>query len=461
MLTLPLNDNVSNQMQRIEKTDKTDKTEDVEKTEETKNNENKYVLPEFPLTDKISENVYISKSITKMYVVKYLNSDDHAFMKEIELTNFLSQGPQFVFNHSDTAGTNAQIQKKRNICKLMCCCANDDALIDESDSESESKGISESLSESLIESLNEFEFELGSMNGSDEQNKEENDTFDSRYLCGFVMTKENEKENEKEKMRYLITEYSGKDMYDFVSDNKHGFTEMTIKIIFYQLVHAVNALHSLGFVHGDLSPENICVQGFQELEPKIQDTIEDRIFKIKIIDFAFALIHPESPYYDIYKKYENYEKVKIHNTHNTSEFITSMRRDLFDTEKCYLGKVFYMSPERFSAHTQDTVYCSYKDDVYALGIILYSFIFGTLPYRKPSEKSKVFRNVINGTWKRKLTKETYKPNHIIHRKHPGHRIAIDLIDKILKYESKRIGTNDILAHQWFDDVRDKIDFIYD
>ena len=72
-----------------------------------------------------------------------------------------------------------------------------------------------------------------------------------------------------------------------------------------------------------------------------------------------------------------------------------------------MGKVYYMSPERFSAHTQDTVYCSYKDDVYALGIILHSLVFGTLPYKRPSETNIFFKNVINGKWKKNLTKTNY------------------------------------------------------
>ena len=389
------------------------------------NMEKEYILLDgFPLKHPISENVYMSQVDTKKYVVKYLKFDDHAFIKEIEFIKFLNQvpGPQIIFDQKDIVNSN-----NTNLCELICkmgCCTRDDAVDDNVVDDNKK----------LLTNQNKIKY------------------FDSRYVYQYVTT------IEKDNMRYLVTEYSGGDMFDFIANNNKSFTERTIKRIFYDLVCAIKGFHELGLAHGDISLENVCIQ--EEIDEHQENEI-DRTFKIKVIDIAFAMVHPKSPYNEIYKKYEKYEYVKIYKTNNIREFPTGIHGHLMDEKNSYLGKVFYMSPERFEAQEYDVVYCSYKDDTYALGIILYSLIFGTIPYKKPSENNQNFKNIITGKWKKNLKEENYKQNHIAHKKHSGHQEVIDLIDKILKFESKRLTLIDILKHPWFNDIEEKFDFIYD
>ncbi len=388
----------------------------------------KYILPEYPLTEKLSENVYMSMINTKKYAIKFLNCNDQSLIKEIELIKFLNQspGPRIVFNQRESQTINNK-ENKKNFYDIFCgigYCTDDDAINDDA------------MKEELLEK--ELFIEHETMN--------DNNTFNSSHIYKYVTTIENDN------MRYLITEYSGKDMFNFVSDNEQSFTERTIKIIFYQLVCAINKLHGLGFVHADLSLENICLHDQKNQSDRPKKEI-DGIFNIKIIDIAFGMIHPNSPYYEIYKKNEKYEKVKIYNTNNIREFLTSIQKESFDSGNSYLGKILYMSPERMLSHTHDSLYCSYKDDTYALGIILYSLIFGLLPYKKPSKFDQNFRKIMSGKWKNNLKDCNYKSNHIKHKEYIGYKNVIDLIDRILKYETKRITTCDILDHPWFDDIR--------
>ena len=58
------------------------------------------------------------------------------------------------------------------------------------------------------------------------------------------------------KNQYLITEYYPNNLYDFVQKN---LPEKVIKNIIYQLIKAVNYLHSLNFIHRDIKPDNILI----------------------------------------------------------------------------------------------------------------------------------------------------------------------------------------------------------
>jgi serine/threonine protein kinase len=331
------------------------------------------ILEEYPLTKRIIENVYISTQGCKKYVVKYVENDNHEFVKEIELIKLLNQipGPDIAFN----ALNETQIRK-----------------------------------------------------------------FDSQYVYKYVTT------IEKENIRYLVTEYSGNDMCELIIHNTKSFTEKRMRQIFYDLVCGVKELHSMGIAHGDISPENICMQ----------EQVSKNGSTIKIIDMAFSLIHPKSPYNDIYKIFKECERVKIYDTKNVKELPTKVRRELFKTKTkgSFLGKIYYMSPERYMAQTTDTVYCAFKDDIYALGVILYLLNFGTIPYTEPWAENNKFKNIINGSWKRKLRIDNYLEKYKNHTKHSNHGMAIDLIDKILKNETERLTINEILSHPWLEKHND-------
>ena len=62
------------------------------------------------------------------------------------------------------------------------------------------------------------------------------------------------------------------DLFKFIRVNGGSLPEAVARIIFKQIVHAVNQVHNCGVLHRDLKPANIIVQ--------------PRDLKIKLIDFG-------------------------------------------------------------------------------------------------------------------------------------------------------------------------------
>jgi serine/threonine protein kinase len=110
--------------------------------------------------------------------------------------------------------------------------------------------------------------------------------------------------------------------------------------LFLQVCDAVHHGHQRGIVHRDLKPSNILV---------------DSNGRIRVIDFGVAKATD-----------------------------VDMRQAAVQTEfGQIIGSVQYMSPEQFDAdpHDIDT-----RSDVYALGLVLYELLSGTLPYTTDSGK---------------------------------------------------------------------------
>jgi calcium-dependent protein kinase len=126
---------------------------------------------------------------------------------------------------------------------------------------------------------------------------------------------------------YMVEEYcSGGDLFDYIQKEK-CFTEKKAKIIFKQLLSAVNHLHKKNIVHRDLKPENIVF-----IKTKNND-----IF-IKIIDFGAS--------------------------------ITFKGQNLSQE----LGTIYYIAPEVFMNNYNE------KADIWSCGIILYTMLCGHPPF---------------------------------------------------------------------------------
>jgi len=127
---------------------------------------------------------------------------------------------------------------------------------------------------------------------------------------------------------YLLFEYvEGKDLYDFLAEtNFEPLPEQEAKNLFRQIIKAVKHTHKKGFVHGDLKLENIMIT--KNLKPKL-------------IDFGFC-------------------------TEQSCKSIFN----------CYQGSLEYLSPEIL----QRKPYNGCKAEVWSLGVILYTLLFGEFPF---------------------------------------------------------------------------------
>jgi len=129
-----------------------------------------------------------------------------------------------------------------------------------------------------------------------------------------------------------------------------------------------------------------------------------------------------------------------------SELITKLKP--YTVVNDIYGKQYYISPERMCAHlksvkgktSRKSYYCSYKDDIYSLGIILFAMLSGDLPYKTPIESNYHFKDIISGEWKKSILYENFIKNNS--------RDVVDLIDKIIKPEKNRISLDQILNHRW-------------
>lgn len=121
-----------------------------------------------------------------------------------------------------------------------------------------------------------------------------------------------------------------RELYTQYQNDKFGFAVFMVK----NILSGIMALHDKGYIHRDLDPSNIMIT-------------HDR--KVKIIDFGIA---------------------KQLNSLNTED------RQLTSTGQ-FVGKAAYAAPELVlgDVHHQDQT-----TDLYAVGIMLYQFIVGRLPF---------------------------------------------------------------------------------
>ncbi|CAI2358910.1 unnamed protein product [Moneuplotes crassus] len=143
-------------------------------------------------------------------------------------------------------------------------------------------------------------------------------------------------ENSAKKESYLIMEYfEGQNLNEFIEEN--GVLGQTdARLIFNQLLSAVEALHSARIAHRDIKPENILV---------------NKDLQIKLVDFNIS---------KVYKPLKEDEKTKF-----SSIFYT------------HISTPLYAAPElRTSIGYTESI------DIWGLGIVLLSMLCGTLQDEK-------------------------------------------------------------------------------
>lgn len=156
---------------------------------------------------------------------------------------------------------------------------------------------------------------------------------------------------EDPKYVYLVLELcTGGELFDRIIQNKF-YNEEDARMIFRQIMSALQYCHSNGVVHRDLKPEN-----FIMISPKDP-------FTLKIIDFGLS------------------------RTFNNDRVLREMpsddgnrRRKTRAVLKTKAGTPFYIAPEVLTGNYSE------KCDVWSVGVILYILLCGYPPFYGESNK---------------------------------------------------------------------------
>ena len=215
--------------------------------------------------------------------------------------------------------------------------------------------------------------------------------------------------SETPKKYFIIMEYcEGGELFDYIVE-RDRLDEYESSIFFYQLINALDYIHSKGVAHRELKPENLLLSQKKK--------------SIKIIDFGL------------------------------SNFYEIGERGL----ETPCGSPSYASPEIIRGE----VYDGFKIDIWASGIILYAMLCGYLPFDDDEEEEKEDKNDIKYFSESNTNNKEEKSddNEVLFQKILEGKIdfpdyvsetAIDLIQKILVVEPEnRIEIKDIKKHPFY------------
>ena len=220
--------------------------------------------------------------------------------------------------------------------------------------------------------------------------------------------------SENTKNYYIIMEYcDGGELFNYIVE-KEKLDENEASMFFYQLISALEYIHSLGITHRDLKPENLLL-------------VNNKI--IKIIDFGL------SNYFNGEKQLET---------------------------PC--GSPSYASPEIIKGEA----YNGFNIDIWASGIILFAMLCGYLPFDDDEEEEDddedeagkhSSEDDINRKSSKEISSDDSEDNEVLFQKilegkleFPSHLSsdAVDLMKKILVVDpNKRIQIKDIKKHKFF------------
>jgi serine/threonine protein kinase len=204
------------------------------------------------------------------------------------------------------------------------------------------------------------------------------------------------------------------DFYTYMNDpSSPKLTEPELRVIFLQIISAIQAMHAKNLVCTDLSIENIGIEAKGSAE-KPED------WKVRLIDLG---------------------AVCPINFHNVAAF-----RDRF-YRKPIPGKDGMGAPEAYDYQTGFTVspWSPKQFQVWTLGIILYTLIVKHSPF---SKRYDVWYNLItSGQWMDPRYIEIMKTHKAYTWGHLSPSL-VDLIDKMIKGSTKRITFEQVISHQW-------------
>ena len=138
---------------------------------------------------------------------------------------------------------------------------------------------------------------------------------------------------------YLVLEYlEHGELLDYIYITK-GFGEEYARLIFHDLLNAVESIHNSGVVHRDIKADNVMIASD---------------YSIKLVDFGFATLKSQG---------------KL---------------------SSFLGTPNYAAPELHMKKPYNGV----TNDIFALGVTIFVIITGTLPFKYPVESDSLYKYII-------------------------------------------------------------------
>ncbi|XP_018596034.1 serine/threonine-protein kinase Chk2 isoform X2 [Scleropages formosus] len=195
---------------------------------------------------------------------------------------------------------------------------------------------------------------------------------------------------------YIVLEFmEGGELFDRVKEKKQ-LKEPIAKLYFYQMLLAVEYLHSNGIIHRDLKPENVLLSSRHE------------VCLIKLTDFGQSKILEE----------------------------TSLMRTL-------CGTPTYLAPEVFTDAI--TVGYSRAVDCWSLGVLLFVCLGGYPPFHSEGTEMTIIEQITQGCYK-------FIPARWAHISDQ----AKDLVKRLLAVDPKeRLTIKEALQHPWMQDAEMK------
>ena len=207
-----------------------------------------------------------------------------------------------------------------------------------------------------------------------------------------------EENGSSENKNFLILEYaSHRSLYDYI-ENEIGLSEDTCKILLYDILKGVSALHERGICHKDIKPDNILLCGDN--------------YQSKLIDFGYS-----EYFFD-----ENNTKIKL--------------------EK-YYGTKGYCAPELYKLMPFD----GEKADIFSLGATLFCLLTGKIIFdvtKYPNDLYKLIK-------KKHIKKFWKKVKKIIDVEFA--QSFMKLFEKMVCFEpEERLSLNGIRNSEWMQGV---------